>query len=288
MTNTEESKLLAELNLFLDKLTSHYSEPVNKTDQEVADLIKKIEQSTDIGRTFYIVASAISVDYSHCVRAHDYLPVSTNFNANDYIALIHPEYKRDYIQWAVACYAHMAEPDVRAQVKPLTISYRTVVPIKLKDNQYHWTCMEAFPIQFDKNGNMITHLNKFTILYVLDEQNKVPLFNEISNNQFLKRSLNKAVWNTKIMHAFFKPTPSELEILKVYVQYLHFSTADVAKYLNTSIHNIRKHQTNIITKAKSSFFGYHPANTKELVDTLITYKYFESVEQSEEGDQPAT
>lgn len=271
------SELLSEFNLLLDEVSRNFSEPVRKTDQEVEELIARLRQSPDIGRTFYLIARTTSVQLSHFVRVDEYLPITSGFDADDYLALIHPDYIDDYLQLAIACYLYFTEPQHRMGIEPLGMSYRMIFPLKLKDNRYHSALMEVFPLQMDKENNTISHLNKYTILHAFDEEKPPAMFSELSHNYDLRAILNRALERVKNLHSVFRPTPLEKLILETHFLHPNFSNPEIALHVERERENINKQHKNILKKARESFPGYNPENIKEFVNALEKYGYFDEL-----------
>lgn len=277
MHDQNSLRALERFNTFLDQLSKGYSMPVTKTEEEVQTIIRQLEQSP-LGNNFYTVASTLSVEQAYYIRALDYLPLPKEFFTSDaYIQLIHPAYLVEYLEWATATYAYVAEKSRQRQMEPMRMSFRMDFPIKLKDGKngkFYWTQIEAYPLQLDKDNNMITHLNAYKVIRPYEEtRRRQPLAGEMWDTQFLDEAWTRGLNRQKSLQRPFVPTPAERQILDLLYQNPCLSNKEIASALGKDPNTINQHNKNILAKARESFFPLLFADVRDVAKFLFKNIY---------------
>jgi hypothetical protein len=65
---------------------------------------------------------------------------------------------------------------------PLTQCTRLTTPLKLKNEKYYWVLQEAICLQVDAAGNLVSHLNIYTILNEMDGNEDVIITGQLYND----------------------------------------------------------------------------------------------------------
>ncbi len=259
----------------MDKVSSTCTEAADLTDADARAFAADLRQNTAPGNHFYIGAKTTSIDIPFQINAQEYLPLGGIFTADEYMEIVHPDYLVDYLEWALAAYACLIAGELAPIVKPLKVSYRIEFPAMLKNGRYHWMLMEAIPFQVDRNGIMLTHLNKYTPLRAFEGGPKRELSGELWEGSFLRPDWTRLLRKERLTHAYFLLTPVEREIIDLHHRNPAFKNRDIAAALGKQENNVERHQKNIIAKAKESFPSLAPASIKELVAFLEPYGYFD-------------
>ncbi|HOY20633.1 MAG TPA: hypothetical protein PLC89_25200 [Haliscomenobacter sp.] len=273
---------LASFNIFMDELCRDYDEPISKSTDEVKKLIERLEENFELNDDFFIVASTLSIEFPYQVKALKYLGNIFPFNADTYIGQVHQDHVHDYLDWAHAIYTYLANKSKAGELKPMKTTVRMSFPIKMRDQKYYWTRMEVFPLQLDKNGNMITHLNSYKTLEPY--QGPKPLIGEIWEEHIYSPAWTKELGRMRIMHVSFTLTSEERRILDFQFTNPDLRIEDVAQILNKKKPTIEKHNKNILAKAKECFPKLFEGKEKkvsvrELAIYLNQYGYFDGPQQ---------
>lgn len=280
----DDLKLLSSFNAFLDGLSLYFSEPVRLTEEEVREHIRRLEQRPLPRNDYYIVASTLSIDLPYHVNVIEKLPVQREFfNADIYLQLVHPHYFRQYLEWAWAGYRYIDKKSKRGELEPFNVYFCISFPIKMRNGKYHWTRMEVCPLQVDKDHNMITHLNRYTVLEPYDEKPEKPLIGEIWDENFLNENWTKELGREKFFHlSVFVLTPVQRQIVDIFYQNPGYTNRDVAAALNKKLNTIERHNKDILAEAKESFPNFDDLKiktVKKFARFLHDYNYFDGVQQ---------
>lgn len=267
-------RALERFNTYLDQLSKGYSQPVTRTEEEVETIICQLEQSP-LANNFYTVASTLDTRQRYHVRAMDYLPLPKEFFTSDaYIQLIHPAYLVEYLEWARATYAYVAEKSKKRLMEPMRMSFRMDFPLKLKDGKFYWTQIEAYPLQLDKDNNMITHLNAYKVIKPYEETGRrQPLAGEIWDTHFLDEVWTRELNRQKSLQRPFVPTPTERRILDLLYLNPCLSNKEIAAALEKDLNTVNQHHKNILAKARESFFPLLFADIRDVAKFLFKNIY---------------
>jgi hypothetical protein len=146
--------------------------------------------------------------------------------------------------------------------------------MKLKDNNYHWVLKESTPFQLDKDKNMITHFNVYTVLNPYHSDRTLPLIGEAWDNEF-----RNELWTLELAKYRFASRPfflsrSQKLIVEVINENPKFTNAQIAKYLGKGKNTVDTQNKQILEKAKKSFPHRGFSTVKNLVEFLNDIGYF--------------
>lgn len=269
------NEAIITFNSLLDHLSQTVTEPVAMTDEEVKAYIEMLREKHVTTERFYIVASVLSTQLPYHIGALEKLDLaSAFFDADDYLRLIHPDYFEDYILYSCSAYEYITLR--KEELAPLRQSIRVTLPLRYKNGKYRWTRLAILPLQMDKERNLITHLNCYTVLESFSEKEPHrPLkFDIWEENHY--RVIELEQWtqelqrlrNTKLP---FRLTRMEQTILDIIRENPGFRNADLAETLQKKKNNIEKHNKNILAKAKESFPMLFSENKKVRLRELSEY-----------------
>lgn len=272
---------LTNFNIFLDGISAHCSEPVNMSEREVQEYMEKIRQSPNAIGEFYMVGDVTTVNIKHQVNSEKFLPLGLIFTADEYIALIHPDYLVGYLRWAMACYSFIDEVANMHAPLALGMYFRITFPLRYKDGNFYWTLMDAVPLQVDKNNYMLTHLNRYVKLNVFGSAPKYQLQGEIlGNNHFNAPQWMQALYAkmARRADAFSRLTPAEKKILLCIFRQPSKTVKEIAQALQKDEETVKRQRKSILLKAKENFPKMDVKNMKELVSFLEPYGYFDTLQ----------
>ncbi|MCB0627514.1 MAG: hypothetical protein KDC43_27235 [Saprospiraceae bacterium] len=91
----------------------------------------------------------------------------TDLGYKEYFELIHPDYQRLYLEFGIAAYRLAIAK--KGELAPLVSAYSIQFPIRAR-GKYWWVKQISEPIEFDKEGMMVTHLNTYRMQAEYDGQ----------------------------------------------------------------------------------------------------------------------
>ena len=168
----------------------------------------------------------------------------------EFFRLIHPDYVEPYLNWGLAAYKMALNK--KAEIKPMATSYRVSIPLRTHDGSYCWYSQHATLVQFDADGNIISHLNTYYREGKWSPHNLRPFeaclnINERPSDQSLEESLFKRM--TSFLLDVF--TNKELELLRYYVKDL--SVSAIEEIASFSRHTIHEYNARVLKKSRKLF-----------------------------------
>ena len=95
-----------------------------------------------------------------------------------WLALIHPDFAPIYIEFGFAAY--QAGLKFKEELKDSVASYSINLPIKRRypdgQEEYWLVKQTAYPFEFDKQGNMVSHINTYTLFSRFQKYAPMPPF----------------------------------------------------------------------------------------------------------------
>ncbi len=259
-------RTLLQFNRFLDELSKDFTDPVTPTVEEAEAFFDEIRTTHHVSKQFYLVARSQDITLPFHHNTEKYINTRGLLTADKFLELTHPDYVADYLQWALATYAYFQgerhNPDITNQF------LRLVYPMKLKDYNYHWVLMESTPFQLDKNRNLISHFNVYTILNPYKSDRKLPLIGELWDSDFRNESWTLVLANYRFASKPFFLTPSQRIIVDVISENPEFTNSEIALHLGKQKSTVETQRKQILAKAKESFPHRDFSTVKDLVDFL--------------------
>jgi hypothetical protein len=188
--------------------------------------------------------------------------------------LVHPDFMEDYLKWGRATYAYILERR-EADIEPLNHSTRMTIPLKLTDGKYYWVLQEAIALQIDANGNLVTHLNIYTVLNEMIGKDDVVLIGRLYNDGFEMKEWTQTVWKDFFTTRPFELTTEHQKIVNLLNENIELSNTAIAEILNKQKNTIDVQNKQIMMRARESFPSHTFGNIKDVVRFLREINYFD-------------
>lgn len=200
----------------------------------------------------------------------------TRPSLSDYHDLIKPEWRNIYCKFGLAAYK-IAQKQLPL-LRPDSASYTVKVPLRQMDGGYYWYNQVARACEFDKRGNMVAHLNSYHRLAPYDRllpDQPIVTVNERKHPAF-QREIQRAGSQALTALLFNGLRPREFEVLYLYRRFAanprnqgkHLNSQQLAKKMGIQIHGINKHNTRVLTAARSAFPASRFTTVAELAEFL--------------------
>lgn len=270
--NIGQIKSLSQFNVYLDELLREvvHSEVVSPTPSEIEAFLNEVKNRKYINNQFFTIMKATDIEIPFHWNTENFLRSRDIQNADNFLELIHPDYATDYFQWSVAGY--LLVQSNKNIVAPYKWIFRIVHPLKLKDNKYHWVQLEAMPLGFDKDKNLISHFNTYTILgKPFDTRERIGLIADIVGDAFSDEALTQNMKKMKFSRQPFALTKSQKLLLETKRSYPDFPNAAIAELLGKTKDTIDTQNKQVLAKAKQSFPSLFPDRQKRTISDVIHF-----------------
>lgn len=263
-------KTLARLNHLVIELAKDFGDPVKPSPAELESFFEGVRARAHIHNQFYLTENLKDNEVLFHWNTERYIDIKGKIDVNKVAELIHPKYLSDVLQWAMAGYA------CTVTYKHLILShshhYRVTFPMELKDGKYHWVQIDAVPLVFDKDGNILTHFNTYTVLNrPFNEKEKVAIVADITANIFPDEQLTRELRRFRFDRHPFILTPSQKQIVITKQESPEITNAELAKFLGKEKDTVDVQNKQILAKAKESFPARFPADQKHTVTDVVRF-----------------
>jgi len=281
--------IFSDLFLFIDELTKDYGEPVTPTSHEIEVLkgeIVQLDHCNDIARQkhFYLI-ERVKGEILFAHNIDKYLGLGGDFDLMQFHFFIQDSktswhYLQDYLLWGKIAYLYFQEIGHFDVLN--NYSFKIFIPMKCADGNIYWVLQESKPLEFDANGNMLSHLNIYTVSCLYNLEQPVPLRGEFYRNDTYCKDWNEMYQASRILVCPFHLTPVQREIVCYFHQYPKATRQACANALKYPLNTIKKyisdcqHKQGIIDKAHSAFPHIPIKNLKDVVKHLSKIGLIES------------
>ena len=266
-------KTIAQSYFLMRKRSLTFGEPVNWTNEEAHQFLNALPQNPLMQTRFAIAANNKNSEVIYHHNLEKFVAFKKQFTINAYFRLIHLDYVGDYIKWGEMVYQYA--DSMREVLAPMKQNFRITIPLKLIDGHFHWVLMEAYPLQMDRDNNMISHLNIYTVLSRFDAKVYVPLVGDIWYNNTQQQDWTHDLWKKVATHRAFILTPTQSQIVAVLNQNMDFSNAEIALALNKTKNNVDIQNKLILARARETFGSQYFTTIKDVVKFLQEMQFFQ-------------
>ena len=266
-------KTIAQNYFWMNKRAKSFGEPVRWTDEEAHQFLNTLPLNPLMQNRFAIAANNKTRGVIYHYNLDKYIAYKNKFTVETYFRLVHLDYLEDYIKWGDMVYQYAEK--MREILEPMKQCYRISIPLKFKDGHYHWVLMEAYPLQMDQYGNMISHLNIYTILSYFEAKEKIPLVGDMWDNNKLQEDWTHDLWKKYNTHRAFILTHEQSRIVEALNKNIHLTNAEIAKELGKTKNTIDVQNKQILLRAREAFGNQFFTTTKDVVVFLQERAHFQ-------------
>jgi hypothetical protein len=254
--NTYNLKLIDECIGLIKGLASQIVPPYHYSDEkaiETFNLLRGYKSIPDAGSEVMALMSNNKWFLIFDIRQQ----VFTYYhNAKTFYKYVHPDYLEDFIKVNISIYnfVHLPAQKQVMTLAPLNQAFEIIVPFwveKLK--QYMWVKQECRVWQVDKNHNLVTHINFYSIARPFNEQERLPMYAIIwdVNSDYMD-------WTPYFQqfHVLRQPltfSRTQARILHLYHQHPDIKSHAIAVQLGLTEHAIQKCNKGILKKVRDCF-----------------------------------
>jgi hypothetical protein len=256
--------------IFLQATSRNIEGKINPDLMECEKYFDSIKEDVLNRKKFFLAVDVKKFAFFFQHNLELFLPVRGNIGMMKYMELIHPEYVQEFSDWATCVYTFAEKIDLN--LKPLSQCYKIMLPMRTLEG-YYWILQEAYPLQLDEQGKMISHINEYTI---------IAPFEAFSSNKHLLGSLwsnnfENKMWTQELQKLFFTREPFELSKKEKEVIKLVKNNFDVdfsvlaARGEIKSLSTFNTHAKNITKKAKCAFPNQFGATERITLKGVVQY-----------------
>lgn len=258
-------KLIIENYFFMRALTRHIDKPVRLTEKDCQKVFEDLRANPLMPQKFALVLNIKTQEIEFHLNTEKFLTYKGVFDLKKFFQLLHPDFIMDYLKWGQSVYTYVIQN--RHLLDPLNQNARITIPLKLSDGQYHWVQQEALPLQADKDNNLVSHLNIYTVLHEMDEKENVQLSSRLYNNGFEVKEWTQMLWKDFFTRRPFDLTEELQRIIYLLHQDMTLDNKAIAEHLGKSKHTIDKQNKHILARAREAF----PTQTFETIKDLVRF-----------------
>lgn len=262
---------------FMRALTRKLGEPVRLTEGACQKVFDNLKADKMMAQKFALVCNIKTMTIDFQYNTEKFLTYKGELDLTKFFLMLHPNFMEEYIKWGQATYTYAMNRE-NLTIEPLNHCTRMTIPLKLTNGKYHWVLQEAIGLQIDAVGNLISHLNIYTILNEMEGNEDVILVGRLYNNGFEVKEWTQTVWKDFFTHQPFELTPEQRRIVELLQANMDLSNTDIAVALGKKKNTIDVQNKQILARARHSFTFQTFENIRDVVSFLKTINYFEENE----------
>jgi hypothetical protein len=266
-------KTIVQNYFFMKALTHKLGEPVHFSEEACEKVFEDLRLDQIMAQKFALAFNIKTLNIGFHHNTAKFLNYKGKFDLNKFFMTVHPDFMEEYLKWGQATYRYILEHK-ETEIEPLNHSTRITIPLKLTDGKYHWVLQEAFALQIDSNGNLVSHLNIYTVLNEMIGKEDVVLVGRLYNNGFEMKEWSQMVWKDFFTTRPFDLTPEHQKIVNILNENLELSNTAIAEILNKQRNTIDVQNKQILMRARESFPNHTFGNIKDVVRFLREIDYF--------------
>jgi hypothetical protein len=267
-------KTIVQSFFFQKSLAKNMGEPVHWTDAETREFLHSLGDNHLMANSFAVAMDLKSTEPFFEMNMDKYLDYKGAFTVEKYFWAVHLDYLEEYLKWTQSIYLYAIE--LKGVLRPMQQSFRLAVPLKLKNVGYHWVLMQAFPLQMDKDNNMVSHLNIYTPLRPFDPKEKIPLIGDLWDKHARQEEWTQGLWrNVFTTQAAFVITPAQRSILEVLKDEPELTNAQIAERLGKGKNTVDVQNKQILARARDCFPLHSFETVRDVAALLKELAFFE-------------
>ncbi len=276
-----------ELMEFCNELVKDYGEPIKPSKEEIEKLKEDIITSSSnknahLQKHFYLIERVdgeILFDYN----IEKYIGLKSPFNLMDFLSYIDDgtsdwTYLLDYLAWAKSAYSFIDKNLKNTDL--YNVDFKIRMPMRFSDGNVYWILVESKFLEVDKNNNLLSHINTYTIGNHYNEKSPIGLQAELFFNESYQEEWSKTIAENRFSIKPFSIMPIQKEILNYFYNNPSATIKQCAEYLSYPLNTIKKYisdcqrKQGIIDMAKVSFPSIQISKLKDVVAYLEKIGWF--------------
>jgi predicted amino acid-binding ACT domain protein len=275
-------KTIAKNIVFMQGMTRQLGEPVHLSDAACNTVFEDLKTNTLMAQKFALVCNIKTMNIGFHYNTEKFLSYRGTLDLTKFFLMLHPDFMEEYLKWGQATYKYLMKATDIVKT-PLTQCTRMTIPLKLKNEKYYWVLQEAICLQVDAAGNLVSHLNIYTILHEMDGNEDVIITGQLYNDGLEVKEWTQTVWKEFFTLQSFILPKEQQRIVEALHKDLELSNKEIAVLFNKQKNTIDVQNKHIIARANACFPMREFGTVKEVVRFLREIGYFqENVSEIEE------
>ncbi len=280
--------VFADFISHIDEIIKDYGEPVRPLPEEIEILRKQIinnpaNNNPCLQKNFFLIES-VEGEILFAFNVDRYLGLKGDFNLMTFLSYIDDgsytwNYLQDYLSWAKTLYSFADKIFKNANTDK--VAYKIRMPMRCKDGRVYWVLQEVRPLETDKDNNLISHINTYTITNLYKEKSHVGLVGEFYFDDEYQDEWNRTIAENRFSIKPFILSPTQKDILYFFHRFSNATIKSCAFELKYPVNTLKKYISDcqrkhgIIDMAKVSFPKIPVNNLKDVVAFLEKIGWFE-------------
>jgi hypothetical protein len=279
--------IFTELMAFCDELILDYGEPVRPSIEFINKLKEDIVNNSSnnnsrLQKNFFLI-ERVEGEILFAHNIDKYLGLKSPFNLMEFLSYIDDgsgdwTYLSDYLAWAKSTYSF-----VKRNIKGTDlyeVAFKIRMPMRCVDGRVYWIQQESRFLEIDKNDNLISHVNTYTIGNHYNEKAPIGLQAELFFNESYHEAWSNAIAENRFSIKPFSIMPIQKDILCYFRENPTATVKECAVDLSYPLNTIKKYisdcqrKQGIIDMAKVSFPSIKISKRKDVVAYLEKIGWF--------------
>ncbi len=278
--------IFADLISYIDEIIKHYSEPVRPLPHEMEELKNEIinnpaNNNPHLQKSFFLM-ERVEGEILFSFNVDRYLGLEGDFDLMTFLSCIDDgsqswNYLQDYLSWAKTVYTFVEKIKNTDLNK---VAYKIRIPMRCNDGRIYWVLQEVRPLETDKNNNIISHINTYTISNLYKEKAPIGLVGEFYFDDEYQDEWNKTITENRFSIKPFILSPIQKDILLFFQKNPTATVKLCAEELKYPINTLKKYisdsqrKQGIIDMARVSFPKIPIEHLKDVVAFLQKIGWF--------------
>jgi len=218
------------------RFTTSFGEPISPTREVWERRLKALEDTVTAGNCYWLVDLLKAEIGWHC-GIRDTFGYGHDITLFDTLSWIHGAFRDRFLEQSKRVHDIIMDT-IGTDIGYMKQRYLIKMPMRLANGQYVTVIRTSFPFQFDKDHNMVSHLNHAFV--DLSSENQFAFEVTVFDPSGKREDLVKEVqYRTGALNPF---TPRQLEIMVLYANQEVRNAKEVAKRLGLEIATVYTHQ----------------------------------------------
>jgi hypothetical protein len=280
--------VFADLISYIDEVIKDYGEPVRPLPHEIEELKKQIinnpsNNNPRLQKNFFLI-ERVEGEILFAFNVDKYLGLKDDFDLMIFLSYIDDgsyswNYLKDYLSWAKCAYSFAKK--TFKDIDTDKFAYKIRIPMRCSDGRVYWVLQEVRPLETDKDNNLISHINTYTISNLYKEKLPIGLIGEFYFDDEYQDEWNKTIAESRFSIKPFMLSATQKDILFYFYKHSNATIKSCAIELKYPVNTLKKYisdsqrKQGIIDMAKVSFPKIPISTLKDVVTFLERIGWFE-------------
>lgn len=288
MENLKNLNLIfADLISYIDEVIKGHGEPLRPLPHEIEELKKQIinnpaNNNPRLQKNFFLM-ERVEGEILFAFNVDRYLGLEGEFDLMTFLSYIDDgsfswDYLKDYLSWAKCAYSFAKK--TFKDIDTDKFAFKIRMPMRCGDGRIYWVLQEVRPLETDKDNNLISHINTYTISNLYKEKSPIGLVGEFYFDDEYQDEWNKTISESRFTIKPFTPSRIQKDILHYFYKQPNATLKSCAEELKYPVNTLKKYisdsqrKQGIIDMAKISFPKTPNSNLKDVVAFLDKIGWF--------------